>query len=65
MGRIQIRLIGTDQDVEAFATFLAKTSDYISALKIISKGENRPSRKSTDKLRYMEVDFDRSAMPGE
>ncbi|QSJ18762.1 hypothetical protein JYQ62_08385 [Nostoc sp. UHCC 0702] len=65
MGRIEIRLIGTDSDVEAFAAFLVKTSGYITPLKIISEGENRSSRKSTDKLRYMEVDFDSSAMQGE
>lgn len=62
MGRIKVRLIGTAKDVKAFAQFLDKTSGCTTALSIISMGENRPSRNSTDVLRYIEVEFDSSAM---
>ncbi|MDF5706534.1 MAG: hypothetical protein PUP90_02340 [Nostoc sp. S4] len=62
MGRVKIRLSGTPEDVEAFSKFLSKTSDYISALKIISMGKNSPMRQSTDVFRYGEVEFDRSAI---
>lgn len=65
MARIKVRLIGDSEGVQAFADFLNKTAGYISALSIIQQGTNQPSRKSTtDVLRYMEVDFDSSAMNG-
>ncbi|MEH2098050.1 hypothetical protein [Nostoc sp.] len=62
MGRIKIRLSGHPKDVEAFGSFLTKTSTYITALKIISIGANRPMRESTDVFSYGEVEFDSSAM---
>ena len=65
MGRIRVRLIGSPSDVQAFADFINKVEATISALSIISPGENRPARNSTDVLRYMEVEFDSSAMQGE
>ena len=65
MGRLRIRISGNPQDVEAFASFLQKVSERITALQVISLGENRTMRQSTDVMRYTEVEFDSSAMQGE
>ncbi len=49
MGRIKVRIQGGSKDIKAFAKFLHKVEERISALSLVSESEDYANRNSTDR----------------